>query len=93
VNPNLSTAECDALLEVLERGMVQIRISANAGNAARAEEIADALHNVPRLISEGQKFGWTVASFRELFLEPLIESSPDLAGLAEPLDALGSKTS
>jgi len=88
MNPNLSTAECVALLEILERGMVHIRLSAGEGDAIRAEAIADALHNVPRLLREGQKWGWTVRQFRELFLAPLVERYPDLRGLEQPLDEL-----
>jgi hypothetical protein len=40
---------------------------------------------VPRLLREGQNRGWTVAGFRELFLAPLVERYPDLAGLDQPL--------
>jgi hypothetical protein len=59
-----------------------------AGNAKRAEAIADALHNLPRLMREGQKWGWTIASFRLLFLDELVRQFPDLEGLAQPLDDL-----
>ena len=51
----------------------------------RLEAVADALHNVPRLLREGQNRGWTVAGFRELFLAPLVERYPDLAGLDQPV--------
>lgn len=88
MNSALSTAETDALLEVLERGIVQIRLAAMAGDAARAEAIADALHNVPRLIREGHTWGWTVGGFRDLFLAPLVDRYADLAGLQQPLDVI-----
>jgi hypothetical protein len=88
VNPDLSSAQADALLEILERGVVRIRLAAAAGDAALAEAIADALHNVPRLLREGHKWGWTVAYFQDVFLAPLIERYPDLSGLRQPLEAV-----
>ena len=86
MNPNLSTAECVALLELLERGMVHIRLSAGEGDAIQAEAIADALHNAPPLLREGQRWGWTVRQFRELFLAPLVERYTDLHSIEQPLD-------
>jgi hypothetical protein len=87
VNPNLSPSEVDACLEILHRGLVEIRSSAAAGDCMRAEAIADALHNLPHLVSIGQRYDWTIATFLELFLEPLIERHPNLAYLREPLDS------
>jgi hypothetical protein len=86
VNPELSIAEHDACLELLERGLVHIRLAALGGDAARAEAIADALHNLPRLLREGQKWRWSLAKFRELFLDELVAKFPELAGLQQPLD-------
>jgi hypothetical protein len=86
MNPNLSVAQADALLEVLERGIVLIRLAAAKGDAVRAEAIADGVHNVPQLLREGHKWGWTVAYLHDLFLAPLIERYPDLAGLRQPLE-------
>jgi hypothetical protein len=88
VNPNLSPAEGVACLEILYQGLLLIRSAGWTGDAARAAAIADALHNVPHLLTLGQAPGWTVETFRDLYLEPLIERYPDLAGLAQPLDAL-----
>jgi hypothetical protein len=88
VNPNLTPEECAACLEILHRGLVQIRMAGMAGNAQRAEAIADALHNLPRLLSVGHEYGWDITTFRKLFLEPLGERYPDLAGLSRPLDEL-----
>lgn len=88
MNPNLTPAECTACLEVLERGLLQIRLASAGGNAQRAEAIADALHNLPRLLSVGHKYDWDLATFKELFLAPLIEQYPDLAGLSQLLDDL-----
>src|ERR1700709_1197670 len=88
MNPNLTADECSACLEVLYRGLVQIRLTATDGNAERAAAIADALHNLPHLMSVGHTQGWTVASFKELFLAPLCERYPDLARLSQPLDEL-----
>jgi hypothetical protein len=86
VNPKLSIAEHDACLELLERGLVYIRLAAMGGDAARAEAIADALHNLPRLLREGQKWRWSIAKFRALFLDELVAKFPDLEGLQQPLD-------
>jgi hypothetical protein len=88
MNPELTPEECVACLEILYRGLVQIRLAAMDGNAQRAEAIADALHNLPHLLSVGHERGWDVATFAELFLEPLADRYPDLAGLSQPLDEL-----
>ncbi len=88
MNPNLSPAELAACLEILYRGLVSIRLAALDGDTARAEAIADALHNLPHLLSVGHERGWDIAGFREMFLDPLVERYPDLAGLAQPLDGL-----
>jgi hypothetical protein len=88
VNPNLSDAELDALLEVLHHGLIFIRLAAFGGDAPRAEAIADALHNLPRLLSEGHRWGSTTIEFRRLFLDALVERYPELALLEQPLDAL-----
>lgn len=88
LNPNLSPAELAACLEILYRGLMSIRVSALDGDAARVEAISDALHNLPHLLSVGHERGWTLAGFREMFLDPLLERYPDLAALAQPLDGL-----
>jgi hypothetical protein len=85
MNPKLSGQEVDALLDVLESGLLRIRMAGLGGDAERAEAIADALHNVPRLLKEGHKWDWTVAGLRDLFIAPLVERYPDLAGLQERL--------
>ena len=58
------------------------------GDAQRAEAIADALHNLPDLLRVEHEYGWTLVVFRELFLDGLSASYPDLAGLSQPLDEL-----
>ena len=88
MNPELSTTHQDACLEILERGLVHIRLAAMGGDAKRAEAIADALHNLPRLMREGQKWRWSISGFRRLFLDELVRQFPDLQGLAQPLDEL-----
>jgi hypothetical protein len=85
VNRALSDTDADALLEILYHGLVLIRLAALDGDAVRAEAIADALHNVPHLLKEGDERGWTVLGFRELFLAPLVERYPDLRRLEELL--------
>ena len=57
MNASLTNAEVEALLEVLHRGLIQIRLAGYAGDVARAEAIADALHNVPRLIIRRRPMG------------------------------------
>jgi hypothetical protein len=81
MNPTLSAKETDALLDLLHRGLVLIRLAAMAGDTKRAEAIADALHNVPTLLKEGEKWSWTVAELRRLFLSGLTDEYPDLAYL------------
>jgi len=88
VNTSLSVAETHACLEVLYRGLVEIRNCATAGDVARAAAVADALHNLPHLIIRSDKSDWSIRRFRELFLAPLIERYPDLVGLDQPLVAL-----
>jgi hypothetical protein len=85
MNPTLPAAEADALLEILGRRLVQIRLVAGAGDSPRAEALADALHNVPALLREGHRWGWTVADFRHLFLDPLIERYSEFEGLRQAL--------
>jgi len=88
MNSYLTTAEVEALLEVLYRGLLEIRLAGYAGDAARAEAIADALHNVPRLISEGDRWGWSIANLRALFLDGLTARYPTLSSIVRPLDDL-----
>jgi hypothetical protein len=88
MNSQLSPRAIDACLEVLYRGLVQIRIASQDGDNERAEAIADALHNLPHLLLEGDRRGWTVAAFRALFLAELIERHPELSGLDELLQAV-----
>ena len=90
VNPTLSPKEHDGLLDLLGHGIVHIRLAAMSGDATRAEAIADALHNVPRLLKEGHEWGWTIEGFRTMFLAPLVERYPDLSVLEQPLDAASS---
>ena len=74
MNAQLTAAETDAPLEMLDKALVQIRMATWQGDLKRAEAIADAVHNVPRLLCEGDRHGWTVSEFRRLFLAPLIEN-------------------
>lgn len=79
MNPDLSDAARDACVYVLGRGMIEIRAALWRGDAARAEAIADALHNLPQLMIEGDRYKWTVREFRRLFLAHLVQLYPDLA--------------
>jgi hypothetical protein len=86
MNQTLSAAETDALLEVLERGLVHIRLLAGSGDCQRAEAIADALHNVPRLLREGDNWGSTVAVARDVFLAGLAERYPEFEFLRQTFE-------
>ncbi len=88
MNASLTNAELEALLEVLHHGLIQIRLAGYASDIARAEAIADALHNVPRLISaEGDRWGWSIAeSYERFFLDPLLERYPTLFTIKQSLD-------
>ncbi len=81
MNETLPPQVMDACLEVLYEGLIQIRMAARSGDTERAEAIADALHNVPNLLVDGDRRGWTVGGFRRLFLEELVRKCPDLARL------------
>ncbi|MGH7283493.1 MAG: hypothetical protein ACRELY_18360 [Polyangiaceae bacterium] len=87
MNPNLSSAEVDALLEVLHRGLILVRLAAMHGDAEKAEAISDAIHNVPPLLREGHQWGWSIDVFRAMFLEGLADRYPiAFAELSEALD-------
>jgi len=88
MNPNLTPDQHSACLEILYRGLVQIRIASVEGDTERAEAIADALHNLPHLLAVGHERGWDLATFVELFLTPLTQRYPDLAGIEQPLAEL-----
>ena len=48
----------------------------------KAVAIADALHYLPRLLSAGDRIGWTLEHFEETFFAPLNAKYPELRGLA-----------
>ena len=88
MNEKLSSPALDACLEVLARGLVQIRMAVQSSEHERAEAIADALHNLPHLLVDGDRRGWTIAEFRQLFLADLSHQYPDLAGLDQLLQVV-----
>ena len=53
MNAKLSSLAMDACLEVLHRGLVYIRMASQDGDNQRAEAIADALHDLPYLLIDG----------------------------------------
>lgn len=87
MNPLLSPAQYAVCVEALYRGLLHIRSASADGNAIKAGAIADALHNLPHLLTAGCDPRWNIATFCELFLDPLVAQYPDLAGLAEPFNA------
>jgi hypothetical protein len=79
MNTKLKPSAFDACLEVLYRGLLCIRTAGWAGDAARAAAVADALHNLPHLLSNGDEHGWTVERFETLFVDGLEVDYPDIA--------------
>jgi hypothetical protein len=86
VNTRLSSDEVDRCLLALERALIMIRAECWAKDTARAEALADAFHNLPRLLL-GTQESWTLDGFDALFLEGLIEKYPELASLRRLLRA------
>jgi hypothetical protein len=86
MNTRLTSQETDACLWLLERGLVQIRAACWSKDVDKAEALADALHNLPRLLI-GTPEKWTIASFERLFLDSLVAKHPEFAGLREELRA------
>ncbi|MGH7435991.1 MAG: hypothetical protein ACRENE_09980 [Polyangiaceae bacterium] len=86
MNTRLSSKEVDACLVLLDRALVLIRAACWSKDVDRAEAIADAFHNLPRLLMERRE-SWTNEDFDRLFLEGLIEKYPELVGLRDELRA------
>jgi hypothetical protein len=80
----LTQAEKSALTEIMYRGFVAIRIAGWAGDAAKAAAIADALHNVPHLVSGRE--GWTLEVLRKDFLRADARHRSRLARFSATLD-------
>ena len=51
----------------------------SSGGVECAFAIADALHNVPRLILAGDTWGWTLAELHDSFLDELVANHPSFA--------------
>jgi hypothetical protein len=86
MNESLTPAERDRCLLLLERALVHIRAACCARDLAKAEAIADAFHNLPRLLLESRP-AWTLDGFDQLFLAGLVEQYPEFEGLRELLGA------
>jgi hypothetical protein len=84
MNHRLPARDFDACLLLLERALVQIRAACWSKDIAKAEALADAFHNLPRLLME-QRDSWTVEGFETMFLGGLIERYPEFSGLREEL--------
>jgi hypothetical protein len=76
MNSTMCDEQKDACLRVLYEGLVAIRAAAWDGDAARCEQLADALHNLPDLVRAGDHLGWTVEAYVKMFLEPLVDDMP-----------------
>jgi hypothetical protein len=90
MNTRLSSQETDACLWLLERALLQIRAACWSRDIEKAEAIADAFHNLPRLLI-GTPETWTIAGFERLFLGGLVAKYPEFAGLRQELRARLSK--
>jgi hypothetical protein len=73
----LPDALTDELLLALERALVDIRMACYGGDVKRAAAVADAFHNLPRLLMTERPAGWSVADFVAYFLEPLGDDYAD----------------
>jgi hypothetical protein len=87
MNTRLSQEEVDACLFLLERALVLIRGACWSKDIDKAEALADAFHNLPRLLMEGTPESWTIEGFEELFLDALVSKYPECAGLRDELRA------
>jgi hypothetical protein len=90
MNTRLSSQEVDACLLLLERALVLIRAACWSKDIDQAEAIADAFHNLPRLVMETRE-SWTIEGFEQVFLEGLVEKYPEFVGLRDELRALLAK--
>lgn len=73
-----------AYMRFLRRAIVLARSACQAGSAARAEAILDAIHNVPGFLL-GDEHPSFEADFVDHFIEPLVRQFPDLHELADML--------
>jgi hypothetical protein len=80
VNPRLSEQEVQSCLSLLEHVLVSIRGACWSEEFDKAEALADAVHNLPRLLL-GMYESLTLEGFESAFLEGLIETYPEFAGL------------
>jgi len=82
----LKTAELKVWLDALKEALVLIRDAARSGDAACAEDLADAFHNLPALLASSDRA--RLAQYGALFLGPLLSRRPGLAahfaGLVSP---------
>jgi len=81
MNESLTSDEQGQLIWKLRCGLVSLRLAVLAGDLDRVADIADAFHNVPRLLLPASRYTqhWTVAYFTDFFLKPLLEKYRDLA--------------
>ena len=84
MNDRLPTRDFDVCLLLLERSLVQIRAACWSKDVAKAEALADAFHNLPRLLMD-RRDSWTIEGFETLFLAGLVAEYPEFAGLQEEL--------
>jgi hypothetical protein len=83
MNTRLSSRETDTCLWLLEWALVQTRAACWSKDIEKAQALADAFHNLPRLLM-GTPETWTLAGF-ERFLDGLIAKYPEFVGLREEL--------
>jgi hypothetical protein len=71
---------------LLERALVRIRAACWSKDVDKAEALADAFHDLPRLLM-GPSESWTIEGFEHLFLAGLVQRYPEFAGLRDELHA------
>jgi hypothetical protein len=86
MNTRLSSQDVDTCLLLLERALVQIRAACWSKDHDKAEALADAFHNLPRLLMETRE-SWTIEGFEHLFLAGLVERYREFTGLRDELRA------
>jgi len=84
MNERLSGRDVDACLLLLEAALVQIRSACWSNEVDKAEALADAFHNLPRLLRESRP-SWTVGGFEALFLDRLIAKYPEFSAMRDTL--------
>jgi hypothetical protein len=82
MSDRIDEARLDGYLELLRSTIIQARAACWDGDVERAEAILDAVHNLPGFLL-GKEYPEFDSTFRDHYLEPLVERYPDLVGLLD----------